>query len=1283
MATLGHDPIANMPDWSDGKGTYPADKIRHRIFHYAGREATFAYQIATGGRESKKPYVLANAFYEPFTYWDWHEKDSANQWVTVNPEEDNKTKRRLFWERERGFRVNGGEWESYPSPKKRWEEFKKRVDDDNRKFVKRIAVAEWMEEGDFTWIVKELPQLEALDLGNVISMPDIAIEALKPALKRLKWLGLTNAAYVASENAVSAILQSCPRLETLSLRTSYSDADTFVNLLQAKVSLQSLPGATIHQGVCQLILIIQRYVPFTVKTLELRQPVPCIRFFLGQLDALKAKKKIRIGRVGIDLGAWIHMYPLRSSSSRPAIDISRLVGSESIKARVEKEVKRAIKTARTLKDKQIADGLQAKLSAEISDDKLSVEVENGGEAQDEEVSQATYTTSRPNYYNHRYGTIVGPDWFSPEYNRMPRKEHNCPLDPDSDHCIIKDTIRDRKVNTCLRMLYSLWEAAHFVSRISLFGLSPEPEERSLEPIHPFALIQTTDEGGIGTGSTFRDVVPDYDLTYLFSWLCDTFQWKPVFDWDCFMVPKDIHKTIDPAYQSVLTRAPFYMELLEEQFKSLRRAGIPLHLVIGRRNPNQSSCYWGRPYRKEKWEAWLLEKFDANLENIASIVDSLSILYDLRNPLSQTRLEEIEAADPLIKSNARCPKVPCPWQQADGQYHERCPFKSHRTPLGQPIPNSGGQKMANKHSLNRRIHIPTGYGQLAGACDSTPPVGENANDHPSEDSDSDDSSDITTKVPLHHLGRRAVFAREAVGWQRFWGTYSLKFTSLTMLRVRMPHRFDRIGSWRLAKLLDQKNGWTMLLYTDERQPVQTEEDLVRHVGRGPDESHAFEHVHEAKSWPAGRFVRRSWIWSEKGTKATEHTRPKIASKPHSENAKRVFEMEDLDSTVLPERQELQAAGKWAESAARKEDEALAQLETDTSREQKAEVERRLAKKMYVPAMRQYAQQEWQNGLRRGINEHEQEVEELSMTLAKPSATKEILSIFRRQLTAHELRIAWLQSRMSEDVLMSGCTEDNLDDGEDSRDGVQINSDFGEDPFPRRPSFEDDTASTQANTIPDLQQPLESQQIPTTLPRLDGLNPSNPTRSTTEPPSRPSPIPANTQAATDPTPKDHAYMSPPQKTSHPELLTITKLAESPSKKRKASSAEPGEKEEIEQPQPKKSREAKTTSTVGKDPSPAPKPSPTPKVPTEKISKKPRARKKKEPSPHVQFGELDDEEHDSDAEPRKKKGKGKGKGKASVKKRHSRQEYRPTGGRKMESTSPVARRTRSHNRKKEEEK
>jgi hypothetical protein len=149
----------------------------------------------------------------------------------------------------------------------------------------------------------------------------------------------------------------------------------------------------------------------------------------------------------------------------------------------------------------------------------------------------------------------------------------------------------------------------------------------------------------------------------------------------------------------------------------------VHLLIGRRHTDTSTLYWGWPHDATLWSQWLSKPFDAALLPIAQIIDTLTIAYDLRNPLGQDRLQIIESLQENHITNGR-PQI------AEDKT---------KIPLAQQYPF-----------------------KLANGTAALPPTGTYAQDvfHEYDDSDSDDEN-----TPLHNLSRHAAFKRVAVGWQR--------------------------------------------------------------------------------------------------------------------------------------------------------------------------------------------------------------------------------------------------------------------------------------------------------------------------------------------------------------------------------------------------------------------------------------------------------------------------------------------------------------------------------------
>ncbi|KAF2715505.1 hypothetical protein K504DRAFT_497380 [Pleomassaria siparia CBS 279.74] len=968
-------PFPQSPPLEDGPALDPIPKIKERIFKYAGREAVAAYRVACGNpAETIQPYVEGPLLYEPFTYADWHEV-TEEEWAGKKGY-IHREKRRLLWERERAYKANGM-WSNAPTPQKRWEEFKRSINNANRKYVKKIALPQQMEYEDLRWIAQSLPELEALDLSalridgdngsgggfltdfrawdmylndmkyvtahtlepqdmdlftwypNLATKKDItsqlvsienerkrayglhrqgvstgpssedARQVLRQANKRyrsicatmirnqqthlrayrgssmsdelqrlmgsintplfgnLKWLGIRISSQLdfqgVADKIGQVVLSQCKHLKTLSIRDDY---------LPDFYTVKSTLGSP-HTYVCEFILRIAKYTLPTVSTIELRMSISFPQYFLLKLQELRPSIK----RVGIDLGAWVQVYPLRKSVHE---SMDHGYKNDFLENDVRISAKTAALESRLEAYKEAHDTIVPKtgtwvlpsLDAEArviseSDTGYSWGYDDAWDVREEEGSDSDSTRQIVNGPGH----------------------NTCPLD-EVDHETTCSMLKESNVHTLPQMLKRLYDSRPTGqgglpgNGIQLIPLEPEPWNRSTDPIHPFALIQKTAEAVKypgQPGTKYRYLNLDDEMGKVYSWLETVFRWRPVFDWDWFMVPELMYETLDSAYKRLFAYGKVDELLLRirTQFDLLREAGIPVHLLIGRRSEKSSSCYWGWPYNEGKWNAWLKKEFDANLSQIADCVDNLTISYDLRNPLDQRRLKGIDAMNPHTGPAASCPSVLCPWRGETtglGTHSEECPFETQREPQGHSTRRSQTiQKTVNRQVLNlEKSHTPIeGYERLANSDGSAPPVGENANDHPSDDSDIDDAALPADQANLHHIARKAAFVREAVGWQRFWARYAMNFTRLTTLRVRMPQAFDKIGSWRLGRLLDQNMGWKMIVFTDERQHVQTNEDLARTLP-GLD-TRVFEHEPEAKVWPAGRFIRRTWFWPERNLK----------------------------------------------------------------------------------------------------------------------------------------------------------------------------------------------------------------------------------------------------------------------------------------------------------------------------------------------------------------------------------------------------------------------------------
>jgi hypothetical protein len=225
--------------------------------------------------------------------------------------------------------------------------------------------------------------------------------------------------------------------------------------------------------------------------------------------------------------------------------------------------------------------------------------------------------------------------------------------------------------------------------------------------------------------------------------------------------------------------------------------------------------------------------------------TMSIMYDIRNPLDEDRPDDIDEEESYRWPAAACPRVQCPWNSRTDclfimQWRDkRSPTAPHMIANEQATGTAGSMSLRSNHPL-------------ASSIAPFPPAGEYADAHSLDDSDTEEAQATPT---LHHHARRAAYNREAVSWQRFWDESSSKLTSLSELNVRMPRCLDKVGSPRLAKLLDEKYGWRFTFFADEREHMQTREDLIAILSVNENE---FSHIPEQKIWHAGRFVRRTWV-----------------------------------------------------------------------------------------------------------------------------------------------------------------------------------------------------------------------------------------------------------------------------------------------------------------------------------------------------------------------------------------------------------------------------------------
>lgn len=836
--------------------------------------------------------------YKPFTYEDW-EGLTRKDWQ--NGENGRKT-----W----NYRYSKGDRYNWLGAC-RWQTFKNRINPNNGHWVRRIAMAHWMTIEDFVWIAKELPRLEALDLSDIGDdhsaqddhnvddkakifrwrqvVNDIAktgevrviltkgdvdyftcldsnekthyrnkifelrqrtrqtpgndleklelyniceqlldrervaqkeaeeleinkltkrmgearkankpltasdeveggqdpkkLERLKklksllnrrPAqnlLKRLKWLGVrnwTDSRYHLVEHYTSAgahtsrrlpgggnvaetFVRACTQLETLSIRGNYEP--DYRHSTQEQV----------HDHICKLVDDITNNVSETVTKLELRQSIEWMSFLLNELE-----EKTQIRMLGLDLGAWIQIYPLKK------------------------------------------------------------------------YSQASLDQSR---------TLDDPSWV--------RLDDSAGCECAHEHQNTVHSIVSNRAMTLAESLHRLHLAFNGKDR-TIRPVSLIRQRTSTDTLSPLTLI----ERRLGP---YPNVLADFDhaihLPEIFNWLNATFEWRPLFDWDEFMLPDS-------------PNAPSGNELAQilEHFCWLRAARIKLHLLIGNRATQASSLYWGTyPYDATWWANWLSTEFNANLKDIAPIVDHLTLSYELRHPIPEEWVTLMQKHDPIPRPRN----------------------------LGSSPPT---RKMANKLPLKNTLSNPRAMPLRRNGTAPTPPTSDSDSNTPEHPSAANRS--------LVQLARRAALAREAVGWQRFWATYALRLGALTLLRVRMPKAFDRVWSYRLARLLDQELGWRVVYFDEERRPHADGAGIVP-VERDGLFFRSWR-VESPTPPSGGMFVRRTWFWGWR-ERANKWVRARVLS----ERGDRVFVLGEWESTDEVESSELKKAIERANIATMRE------------------------------------------------------------------------------------------------------------------------------------------------------------------------------------------------------------------------------------------------------------------------------------------------------------------------------------------------------------------------------
>jgi hypothetical protein len=691
---------------------------------------------------------------------------------------------------------------------------------------------------------------------------------------------------------IQKVLPQCTTLRTLCLRQK-----------QIKREL------TNHDYTSKLSVMIATLMPQSVTTLELRTPPLCLDELVDVLNSCGSSIK----RIGIDFGAWVQQYP---KQTMPDDELEE----EDIKAVARKAARKERFEAYEEVHKEIfqADGRWL-LPESYVDRRANKQKGN--------FSGPPKHAFERNFYrvNGRFNVVPKSirENLNDEPNDIPAKQGHHAEIPRTEHA---------KVDTLPELLNNLYGLEKKHPNIRLFALIPEWQERSTDPINPLALLQQPEIAG--KSPSFTTVQPG-----VYSWIHRTFDWHPIFDWDAFvrLEYRNGEGRLSTSYREIRKRLGLdashsrYDDLLTviaQHFKNLKNADIPIHLFIGCRHHDTSSLYWGWPYDETAWSQWLETPFDASLRSVAPIIDILTVMYDIRNPLDEDRLYAIEELSPQNGNVmlTTCPRPLCPW--AD---YQQCPFQRpwyHS--------ESKNQKMANKDNLKTPESVPA----LAPNVPSLPPTGRYAQA----------SQDVSLlEDSLHDLARLAAFQREAVGWHRFWSTYSSQLTDLAQLHIRMPSCFDAVRSVSLARKLLHSKGWRVVPYANESADIQTTRDL--------DDG-------EAKRWPAGTLVRRSWF----------RQKDVAEQKPVSD---------DGENVENREKEELKKAVKRAAEASRlereREMELKKKLSEDEGRHRKmttddVDIDRRLVD-VYGRKMRLVARHTWREQMQAYIDDLGDRIEDL--------------------------------------------------------------------------------------------------------------------------------------------------------------------------------------------------------------------------------------------------------------------------------------------------------------------
>lgn len=382
---------------------------------------------------------------------------------------------------------------------------------------------------EFFWGILDKQKKHVLTTGQSLSAEIQKLEkdvAESHLWGRLRWLGIRDRRHTSFQGHVlEKICARCHVLETLSVRGRYGADAPALSPRQA------------HAHACRFITDITESLPGSVRTVQLRLSLGFLKYFLEKL----IEQKPNVTRVGVDFGAWVHIYPLRSRVSK---------GKRKL---VDTQIReRAILAAREIRFatyeaeyNKLYSGRSAwhlpetKRKDATHDDHQEEELfrkKQQNYYQDISGSDSNWRPLDPIFRTSDTGSSAGVESFEKDGTKhidrvLDKTGHKHTINVLSQGCA--DTLPKM-----LKMLFDVGEMISSKNRdksrgaVRLYALEPEQEERSNDPINPFELIQSSSVLGFDdySGADYTAFIPE-DLEDVYPWLESTFKWRPVFDWD--------------------------------------------------------------------------------------------------------------------------------------------------------------------------------------------------------------------------------------------------------------------------------------------------------------------------------------------------------------------------------------------------------------------------------------------------------------------------------------------------------------------------------------------------------------------------------------------------------------------------------------------------------------------------------------------------------------------------------------------------------------------------------